>query len=113
MKVTNSKERIRDLMRFYGITQAELSKRTGITEAAISNYLHGTREPRQDKISAIADAFGVSPAWVMGYSVPMKEKPDSTDRLLSYYRKLCELKGTDQEIIFNQIDFLRGRENED
>jgi hypothetical protein len=43
----------------------------------------------------------------------MKEKPDSTDRLLSYYRKLCELKPTDQEIIFNQIDFLGGRKNED
>ena len=113
MKVTNSKERIRDLMRFYGITQAEFCRRTGLTTSALSNYLNGTREPRQDKIAAIADAFGVSPAWVMGYSVPMKEKPDSTDRLLSYYRKLCELKATDQEIIFNQIDFLGGRKNED
>ncbi len=113
MKVTNSKERIRDLMRFYGITQAEFCRRTGLTTSALSNYLNGTREPRQDKIAAISNAFGISPSWIMGFDVPMKEKPDSTDRLLSYYRKLCELKSTDQEIVFNQIDFLGGRKNED
>lgn len=113
MKITNSKERIRDLMRFYGITQAEFCRRTGLTTSALSNYLNGTREPRQDKIAAISNAFNISPSWIMGFDVPMKEKPDSTDRLLAYYRKLCELKGTDQEIIFNQIDFLRERNNED
>lgn len=71
MKVSNSKERIRELMSFYGINQTELCKRTGIQKSALSNYLNGDREPRQDQISLICDPFGVSPAWLMGYDVPM------------------------------------------
>ncbi len=36
-------------------------------KSALSNYLNGDRVPRQDKIAMIADAFGIDPAWLMGY----------------------------------------------
>lgn len=72
MKVSNSKERLNELLQALNITQAELSARTGIHKSAISNYLHGTREPRQDKISMICEAFNVEPAWIMGFDVPMR-----------------------------------------
>ena len=71
MKKSNSKERIKELMQFYGINQTELCRRTGIQKSALSNYLNGDREPRQDQISLIADPFNVNPAWLMGYDVPM------------------------------------------
>jgi transcriptional regulator with XRE-family HTH domain len=60
-------------MEYYGINQTEFCIRTGIQKSALSNYLNGTRQPRQDAVSKIADAFGISPSWVMGYDVPMKE----------------------------------------
>lgn len=113
MKITTTKERIKEILNHYGITQAELCKRSGIKSSALSNYLKGEREPRQDKISMIADAFDLDPAWVMGYDVPMKKKFETSDRLLMYYRYFAELNATDQELICNQIDFLRGRKNED
>lgn len=72
MKKSNSKERIRELMQFYGINQTELCERTGIQKSALSNYLNGDREPRQDQISLIVDPFNVNPAWLMGYDVPMQ-----------------------------------------
>lgn len=72
MKKSNSKERIRELMQFYGINQTELCTRTGIQKSALSNYLNGDREPRQDQISLIVDPFNVNPAWLMGYDVPMQ-----------------------------------------
>ena len=71
MKNSNSQKRIRELMDFYGLSQSELCRRTGIQKSALSNYLSGTREPRQDQISFIADPFNVNPAWLMGYDVPM------------------------------------------
>ena len=79
MKTSNSKERIRELMQFYGINQTELCKRTGILKSALSNYLNGDREPRQDQISAIADPFNINPAWLMGYDVPMQMPASAPD----------------------------------
>ena len=81
MKISNSKERIKELMDYFGINQTELCRRTGLQKSALSNYLNGDREPRQDQISLIVDPFGVNPAWLMGYDVPMMmpvsdESPD-------------------------------------
>lgn len=70
-KVKNSQQRIRELMDYYKLSQSDLCKRTGLQKSALSNYLNGDREPRQDQISLIADPFNINPAWLMGYDVPM------------------------------------------
>lgn len=74
-KTSNSKERLQKMMDYYGINQTELCKRTGVQKSALSNYLNGDREPRQDQISLIVDPFNVNPAWFMGYDVPMFIEP--------------------------------------
>ena len=71
-KVSNSRNRIMELMEYYGINQTELCRRTGLQKSALSNYLNGDREPRQSQISLIADPFNINPAWLMGYDVPME-----------------------------------------
>ena len=78
MKNSNSKERIKLLMDHFCINQTELCKKTGIQKSALSNYLKGDREPRQDQISLIADPFNINPAWLMGYDVPMFMQAAST-----------------------------------
>lgn len=96
MKNSNSQKRIRELMEAYGLSQSELCRRTGIQKSALSNYLSGTREPRQDQISFIADPFNVNPAWLMGYDVPMYieiepepvRKSETLARLLAYCKLL-------------------------
>lgn len=55
------------------VTPAELSRKTGIDEAAISNYRNGKYKAKQDKLYLISQALRVSPAWLMGYDVPMTE----------------------------------------
>ena len=111
-RVTTSGNRIRELIEYLGISLSQMSIRTGIEKSSLSHYINGKRTPRQDRISIIAEKYNVNPAWLMGYDVPMKDKPEATDRLLAYYRKLSELKPNEQEIIFNQIDFLRERKDE-
>ena len=61
-------ERINTALKNRGITAKGLSKRTGISEADISNYRHGRYVPRQDKVFLLAMALGVSPSWLWGVS---------------------------------------------
>ena len=49
--------------------QADLSQRTNIPKSAISQYLSGKFEPKQDRLEILAKALNVSEAWLMGYDV--------------------------------------------
>jgi len=67
----STRSRLIELMSAYNLTQSDIAKKTGIPKSAISMYINGYRVPRQDKLSLIADAYGVDPAWLMGYDIPM------------------------------------------
>lgn len=71
-KITDTRNRLIELMEYYNINQTELCNRSGLQKSALSNYLNGDREPRQNQISLIADAFNINPAWLMGYDVQME-----------------------------------------
>lgn len=47
-----------------GVNITELSKMTGITNANISNMIHGKTSPNLDTIERIANALGVE-SWVL------------------------------------------------
>lgn len=79
-KVTNSQQRLHELMDYYHINQTELCNKTGLQKSALSNYLNGDREPRQNQISLIADPFNINPAWLMGYDAPMFNEPTDTEK---------------------------------
>ncbi len=50
-------ERITQLMKTYNISQKQLAKNAGVTEAAISRYLSGEREPKAEILANIATAL--------------------------------------------------------
>jgi transcriptional regulator with XRE-family HTH domain len=54
--------RLREIREARFVTQAELSERTGITEATISRIEHGLQSPRISTIRKLAKALGVEPA---------------------------------------------------
>ena len=70
-KRENSSQRLRILMDKMNLEQADIVKRTGLTKSAVSQYVNGKREPRQDAISIICDAYSLNPTWFMGYDAPM------------------------------------------
>ena len=57
--------RIKQIMVAKDIGQAELVRRTGLPASSISDWLSGKYAPKQDKIDIMAEALGVSPAWLM------------------------------------------------
>ena len=68
--------RIAKAMDLRAMKQAELVKKTKIPKSAISQYLSGVFEPKQDRVFLIAQALDVDPVWLMGYDVPMEKKED-------------------------------------
>jgi transcriptional regulator with XRE-family HTH domain len=72
-------ERLNSILQKRNLSQADLSKMTGIRSSSISDWLNGKYEPKQDKISIIADALNVSPVWLIGYDEP------STNQTEGYY----------------------------
>lgn len=82
MKISNSSTRLKELMNILEITQADICKKTGLTKSVVSMYVNGYREPRQDKISQISDAYNLDPAWLMGYEVPMYKRDITVDYTL-------------------------------
>ncbi len=53
------KDKVAQIRKARGLTQLELSKKAGITKRAIQNYEGGTRTPRLDVITKIAQALEV------------------------------------------------------
>ena len=53
--------------------QVELCDRTGIPKSAMSQYLKGSFEPKQNRLEAMAHVLSVNEAWLMGYDVPMEQ----------------------------------------
>lgn len=52
--------------------QVVFCMKTGINKGSVSQYCNGSNVPNNLTAKKIADAFGVDPAWVMGFDVPMK-----------------------------------------
>ena len=59
-------ERISEMLRKQGIQQKELAERIGITEAAMSRYINGTREPKPDVIANMATALHTTSDYLLG-----------------------------------------------
>ena len=58
--------RLTDLLRRRRMTQRDLAARTGLTEAAVSRYITGTREPRAITVAKIAKILDITPQELLG-----------------------------------------------
>ena len=72
--------RIARALAIRGMRQADLCEKTKIPKSAISQYISGAFEPKQDRVSLIAQALNVDPVWLMGYDVPMEKKAQPDEK---------------------------------
>lgn len=68
--------RIKKALSIRGMRQYELCGKTKIPKSAMSQYISGAFEPKQDRVFLIARALDVDPVWLMGYDVPMEPKEE-------------------------------------
>lgn len=88
-----SRERIAELIATYcDGSQQRFSERTGINKASVSQWMHGTNVPGSIAAGKIGRAFGVNPAWVMGFDVsrvaPVADAPISSTDLSDFEQRL-------------------------
>lgn len=80
IRVATCAERLKKALSTRGMSQAELCKLTQTPKSAVSQYLSGKYEPKQDRIYAFSKVLNVSEAWLMGLDVPMeRQKTQSKD----------------------------------
>lgn len=80
MKYEETAKRIREAMNDKRITAAELSRRSGVGKASLSQYINGSHCPNNDSAYKLSQILNVDPIWLMGFDVSkhqIKEKaPD-------------------------------------
>lgn len=59
-------KRIADLLRSKGIQQKELAERVGLTEATMSRYISGERDPKPEMLANIATALHTTSDHLLG-----------------------------------------------
>ena len=59
-------ERILSLIQALGVTQKELSERIGTTEATMSRYISGDRDPKAEVLANIATALHTTTDYLLG-----------------------------------------------
>ena len=86
-------KRIRKALSIRNMTQSELCRRTKIATSAMSEYLRGLYDPKQDKIYLMSEALNVDPVWLMGFDIPMEkeDKKISSGELTEGEKTVLEL----------------------
>ena len=74
-----TKDRLYEALAARNMKAIDLSKATGLSRGAISQWLSGKSNPKQDKIYIMSKALNVSAAWLMGKDVPMNESITSNN----------------------------------
>ena len=87
-KIATFQDRITSALAENSITQAELARKTGIWASAISDYIKGKYEAKQDKLSMLARALNVSETWLMGYDVPKERPTVDLDAIINHHPDL-------------------------
>lgn len=72
METNLSSLRIRELLNQHCMSAQDLSTKSGVSKASISQYLSGLYTPKNTSAKKLADVFNVNPAWIMGLDVPME-----------------------------------------
>lgn len=59
-------ERLNHLMRIEDLSQGELSRRIGVSQSAVCNWLNGKKEPSIESLWKLSEYFDVSVDYLIG-----------------------------------------------
>ncbi len=110
MKNPEIAKRITFILNLRGMKAQDLSYKTGINKASISQYVNGNHCPSNDKAQLMADVLKVNPLWLMGFDVPMVESDNSSGERTKLYNDLiCRYSKLDdnaKNLVDNLIETL-------
>ncbi len=87
------KNRIRDLREDMDLRQIDVSDATGIDQKTLSNYETGKTNPDSAALIKLADFFGVSIDYLVGYSkINLRTNKDALELLDNIHNEIIALK---------------------
>lgn len=116
-KVSTFRERFSELISADPRSRSSIASELGVAKQTISAWITGQTSPRFPMCSVIANYFGVSVSWLLGFDVPKYVSdnnllPDE-DRLLAGYRSLSP-RGKDLlHDRCEELKLLYGKKSED
>jgi transcriptional regulator with XRE-family HTH domain len=105
-------DRLRQLRKERGLTQAQLGDRMGISQRLVAYYEAQGGSPSPELLVQFAEALGVSTATLLGVErssrAADRPNPESV-RLWRRFRRVQELPDRDRKTVFRMIDaFVAG-----
>ena len=87
------KNRIRDLREDLDLRQVDVADATGIDQKTLSNYETGRTSPDSYAVIRLADFFGVTTDYLLGYSsFNIRNNKDIAEKLDQIERAIQEIK---------------------
>lgn len=100
--------KLREAIAQNNLTVVELSKRSNVSMASISQYLSGRCAPNNITAMKLANVLKVSPLELMGFDLSNYQKIDIDDELTQQIiKELQELSEQDRKHILNYIKFYK------
>jgi pentatricopeptide repeat protein len=115
-QISEFKDRFNQALSIRNMKPIELSEKTGISEATISQYRSGYSKPKDKRLYIIANALNVNPTWLMGLNVPMEIKEqlidaymnnDKVEKAKALYKEIESLTPEKQAALLNYLKFLQ------
>lgn len=75
-RIDTTANRLKEAMESAGKRPVDVAKGTGIDKGALSHYLKGNYEPKQDAVYKLAKFLGVSEMWLWGYDCKKDRSED-------------------------------------
>ena len=72
--VDTFQNRLKKAMEIRNMKQVDLVEKTKLDKSLINKYLAGISNPRQKKLTKLADALHINEIWLMGYDVSMQRE---------------------------------------
>lgn len=113
MKAYSFSERLKEALEKREVRQVELSSGTNIPKSAISQYLSGNFEPKQDRVHEIALFLNVSEAWLMGFDVPMEREQSLSPEKEHLMSAIKDLTIEQLEEVLTFVDYLKMKQEKD
>lgn len=76
MEYELTSRRLREALNDKNLKPQELSVRSGVSKASISQYVNGSHSPSNLSSSRMASVLEVNPLWLMGFDVPKYKEED-------------------------------------
>lgn len=99
-------ERVNQLRKEHGWSQADLATRVGADPAQISRYEQGRITPSADAVVRIAETFDVSTDYLLVDDAPRRPFRSSDDALGPRLGTITELNNDDLALVLSFIDAL-------